>query len=88
MDPTVVDYNELIDKIKRSGPYSDFYGCSSPDMSVVKNIVRMKSAQTAGFFSYRIKFLSFGADKNLIRFPIRDKNIIRLPTSNRLACTY
>jgi len=47
-------------------------------MSVVKNIVRMKSAQTAGFFSYRIKFLSFGADKNLIR----------LPTSNRLACTY
>ncbi|MFD0678460.1 MULTISPECIES: hypothetical protein [unclassified Paenibacillus] len=50
-----------------------------------KNIGRMRSAETAGFFIYQIKFLSFDDDKNLIRFPIGDKNIGRLSTSTTTA---
>ncbi|SMF85925.1 hypothetical protein SAMN05661091_3213 [Paenibacillus uliginis N3/975] len=48
-------------------------------MSGDKNIVTLEAADYAAFYIYVIKFLSKHNDKNLITFPIDDKNIVTLP---------
>ncbi len=44
-----------------------------------KNIVTLEAANYAAFYFYVIKFLSKHEYKNLITFPIDDKNFVTFP---------